>query len=207
MAKSRRQTAQAGASKKTAPKKRPAVAPASKGPASPRSRASTRTPSLGVQYAKAIALYEKGLTALQRHQYDSAAKAFVQLIDDYPEERELHERVRLYLAVCARATKPAAKPPKGLEDRILAATVALNRREVDTALALLGSAGSAESSQDHVQYLLALAHAQIGDAEAAARHLGKAIAINPRNRVTAMHEADFDQIRQSRRFRDAMETE
>jgi tetratricopeptide (TPR) repeat protein len=206
MAKSRRQTAQAAASKSAAPKKRPKATSAAKRPGATRKRAARPTPSLGAGYAKAIALYQRGLKALQRRQYETAATAFGQLLEQHPDERELHERARLYLAVCKRETGPRAKPPRGVEDRILAATLALNRRDVDEALALLRTAGVAESNQDHVQYLLALAHAQRADPEAAGRHLSKAIALNPKNRVTAKHEADFDAIRESRPFRDALET-
>lgn len=206
MAKSRRQTAQAAASKRAAPKKRPRAKFPAKGPGVTRKRPAKPTPGLGAAYAKAIALYERGLNAVQRRHYETAATAFGQLLEQYPEERELHERARLYLAVCERETGPSAKPPRGVEDRILAATVALNRRDVDEALALLRTAGGAESNQDHVQYLLALAHALRADPEAAGRHLSKAIALNPKNRVTAKHEADFDAIRKSQPFRDAVGT-
>ncbi len=204
-----RPAARAAATKTAARTKRPKVVTASK-----RTRAGTRkhpsrSPTVvnaGVVYAKAVALYEKGLKALQRHRYDAASTAFQQLFELYPDERELHERARLYIAVCERATGPQARPPKGADERILAATMALNRHDVDDALALLRTAAAADSNNDHVHYMLALAHAQRADADTAGRHLSKAIALNPRNRLNAKHEADFDPIRGSQPFLDAIET-
>jgi tetratricopeptide (TPR) repeat protein len=205
MAKLRRPTAKAAASKTPAKKPRSrAAAPVTDAGAARASR--SKAAAISAAYAKAIALYEKGLKAMQRRNFDAAATAFRQLIDQYPDERELHERARLYLAVCERETAPSAKPPRGAGDRILAATVALNRRDVDEALTLLRSAAASDSRHDYVQYMLALAHAQRADAEAAGRHLSKAISLNPQNRINAKHETDFDSIREDQFFLDALET-
>src|SRR5688572_14175708 len=48
-------------------------------------------------YYEAIAIYETGVRALQRHDYEKAADQFRQIIERYPDERELHERSVLYL--------------------------------------------------------------------------------------------------------------
>ena len=146
-------------------------------------------------YAKAVALYEKGVKSLQRKNYDAATTTFQQLLAEYPEERELHERARLYLNVCERQAKPQEKAPRTVDARKLAATVALNRREVDEALALLKGAASSHPDDDHLQYMLALAHALRSDAAASATHLERAIELNPYNRVQARQEPDFDAVR------------
>jgi tetratricopeptide (TPR) repeat protein len=205
MAKLRRQTAKAAASKTPAKRRRPKAA-ASAADARATRASKSKAAALSAAYAKAIGLYEKALKAMQRRKFDAGATAFRQLIDQYPDERELHERARVYLAVCERELSPSPKPPRGAEDRILAATVALNRRDVDEALTLLRSAAASDSRHDYVQYMLALAHAQRADAEAAGRHLSKAISLNPQNRINAQHEADFDAIREDQFFLDALET-
>ena len=155
-------------------------------------------------YAKAVALYEKGVKALQRKHCAAAATAFRQVLEEFPEERELRERARLYLNVCERELKPVAKTPKSVDERILAATLALNRRDVDHALTLLQSSSSSHRKHDHIQYMLALAHALRHDVETAVEHLAKAIALNPTNRLQAKHEPDFDSIRETQPFLDAI---
>ncbi len=173
-----------------------------------RPRSATRTPVVKIReaYAKAVALYEKGLKALQRKHYDGAATAFRQVLKQFPEERELHERARLYLNVCERETGPRAKKPKSVDERILAATLALNRRDVDEALSLLRGTASSHRKHDHLQYMLALAHALRNDVESAAKHLAQAIALNPSNRLQAKQEPDFDSIRGTKPFLDVVKT-
>ncbi len=191
-----------------AKQQRPAARGAASRTASRVTRAATPAAVLEIRqsYAKAVALYEKGLTALQRHRFATAATSFRKLLDQYPDEGELHDRARLYLNVCARKARPMAAPPKTRDERILAATLALNRRDVEEVLSLLGDGAATPSTDCHVQYLLALAHAQRNDADTAARHLRRAIELNPETRVQAGQEPDFDRIREHRSFRDAIKS-
>src|SRR5438128_928981 len=53
-------------------------------------------------YVEAVAIYEKGIEALQRHDYNHALELLQSVLRQYPEEKELHERVRLYLNICER---------------------------------------------------------------------------------------------------------
>src|SRR5207245_2018335 len=53
-------------------------------------------------YVDAVALYEQGLELLQRHDYGAAADRLESVLRLYPDEKELHERVRLYLNVCRK---------------------------------------------------------------------------------------------------------
>ena len=196
------------ATPKTAAKRKATLKTAAKRkkPTPARTRRAERAPVVKIReaYAKAVALYEKGLKALQRKNYDGAATAFRTVLEQFPEERELHDRARLYLNVCERETGPKAKAPKSVDERILAATLALNRRDVDEALSLLRRTASSHPKHDHIQYMLALAHALRDDVEAAAEHLERAIALNPGNRLQAKQEPDFDSIRWARPFLDAI---
>ena len=204
------------AKRRTTPKaaKRRTTLKAAKRPTTAKTAARRKTSAAGTRrapvvrirqaYAKAVALYEKGVKALQRKHYTGAATAFRQVLEQFPEERELHERARLYLNVCERETKPLAKTPRSVDERLLAATVALNRRDVDQALSLLQRAASSHRKHDHIQYMLALAHALRDDVETAVEHLARAIALNPTNRLQAKQEPDFDSIRGTQPFLDAI---
>src|SRR5919198_1453422 len=112
----------------------PPAPPALKGdppPQQPQNRASAiATPSPSPQrrstYFEAVALYERGLEALQRHDYQAAANLFESVLRQYPEEKELHERVRLYLNICQRQATPREASPQTLDERLYAATLAIN---------------------------------------------------------------------------------
>src|SRR3954468_21463732 len=61
-----------------------------------------RTAERRSTYIEAVALYEQGLEKLQSHDYHGAAALFESVLVQYSEEKDLHERVKLYLNVCQR---------------------------------------------------------------------------------------------------------
>jgi predicted Zn-dependent protease len=148
---------------------------------------------------EAVALYEKALKTLQRRNLLTASDLFQKLIDDFPEERELHERSRRYLAVCRRGSNPAPNP-KTFEERVYAATLALNAGSSDEALQYLKAALVEQPDNDHVQYMLAVTRAVGGERSAAVTHLGRAIELNPDNRFLARNEPSFAALRDEDTF-------
>jgi tetratricopeptide (TPR) repeat protein len=208
MAKQRRPTTRATASKSGAGPKRPVAGAALSASKIRRSRKIT-TPVVKVReaYVKAIGLYENGLKAMRRRHFDRAATSFGKLLEQFPEERDLLERARLYLRVCERESGPSKKAPRTVNERILAATLALNRHDAEGALALLRSAAVAHPDNDYIQYMLALGHALRNDADSAAQHLIEAIKLNPENRLQANQEPDFDAIRKAQPFLDAIKVQ
>src|SRR5262245_64251292 len=68
------------------------VQPAESAPAAP-------GPQRRSTYFEAVALYERGVESLQRHDYREASAILESVLRQYPEEKELHERVRLYLKI------------------------------------------------------------------------------------------------------------
>ena len=72
-------------------------------------------------HLEAVALYEEGVAALQAHEFSRASALLRSVLSRYPEERELHERVRLYLNICERHMAPQAASPSTPEERVFAA--------------------------------------------------------------------------------------
>ncbi len=156
-------------------------------------------------YVEAVAVYEKGLEALQRHDYTQALELFERILSAYPEERELHERVRLYLNVCRRHAKPVEAGPKTLDERLYASTLALNGGRYDEAISHLRLVRDEDPDNDHALYMLAVAHAQRGEHAEAVAHLERAIALNPENRALARRDTDLDPLRDDEAFLNALE--
>src|SRR5207247_2827606 len=67
---------------------------------------------------EAVAVYERGLEALQRHAYQQAASLLESVLRQYPEEKELHERVRLYLNICQRQGAQRETAPQSIDERL-----------------------------------------------------------------------------------------
>lgn len=178
-------------------------------PASSAGPASTRTPVPGGTkrsgYVEAVALYEKGLEALQRHDYAQALRLFENLLSAYPDERELHERVRLYLNICRRHAAPQQAAPQTLQERLYASTLALNGGRYDEAISHLRLVRDEDPDNDHALYMLAVAHAQRGEHAEAIAHLERAIALNPENRAIARRDQDLDPLRDDETFQSAVD--
>ena len=154
---------------------------------------------------QALAVYERAVKALQQRRYTQADAHFRKVIDNFPAAPELHERSRRYLAVCERASQPAPAP-ETVEDRLYAATLALNSGSQDEALQHLDACVQERPDSDHVQYMLAVARAEAGDLAAAAGHLLRAIELNADNRFLARNEPGFHRLRDEDAVRKALET-
>ena len=152
-----------------------------------------------------MALYERGLEALQRHEYTEAEKLFSSVLQLYPEEKELHERVHLYLNICQRQATPQAISPQTIDERLYAATLAINGGNYDQALQHLRLVRDEDPDNDHALYMLAVAHAQRGEHAEAVAHLERAIALNTENRALAKSDPDLEPLRDDEAFRAALE--
>jgi tetratricopeptide (TPR) repeat protein len=124
----------------------------------------------------------------------------------YPDEKELHERVRLYLNICQRQATPRESDPQTLEERLYAATLAINGGRYDRAIANLRLVRDEDPDNDHALYMLAVAHAQRGEPAEAIAHLERAIALNSENRAIAKADPDLEPLRADEGFRAALDT-
>ena len=163
------------------------------------------SPKRREKYFEAVALYEKGLEALQRHAYQQAASLLESVLRQYPEERELHERVRLYLNICQRQATQREAAPQTIDERLYAATLSINGGQYDQAIAHLRLVRDEDPDNDHAIYMLAVAHAQRDEHAEAVAHLERAIALNPENRALARNDPDLEPLRDDEAFRSALE--
>jgi len=183
------------AAKRNSPVQRVVARPPEPAPVPP---PAPRKPS----YYEALAMYESGVRALQRHDYHGAATQFRTIMERYPEERELQERSHLYLRVCERETARRPATPQTPQERVYAATVALNAGDTASALDHLRRALSDSPDSDHAHYIMSVALASKGDSTEALDHLRRAITLNPENRALARQDPDLEPLRAAGEFRD-----
>ena len=146
-------------------------------------------------YVEAVAVYEQGVAALQRHEYARASSVLRSVLSRYPAEKELHERVRLYLNICDRHMAPRASSPATPEERVFAATLAVNAGLFNEALEHLRTASKEAPDCDHAFYMLASVLALRDEVDAAVPFLLRAIELNPDNRAMARHDPDLERLR------------
>ena len=146
-------------------------------------------------HAEALALYEQAVRMLQQHNFSKAAELFGHLTTVHPEERDLLERSRLYLAICFRQLSPLTSEPVDNRERLYAATLALNAGQLDEAASYLDRICQEEPANDQALYLLAVVHTERRNLELAIRYLAQAIEANPENRSLARIDPDLDALR------------
>jgi tetratricopeptide (TPR) repeat protein len=146
----------------------------------------------------ALEAFEKAVKALGKKDYERAQDLFGDILETYPEERDLLERVRAYRTVCARAladSKRGPFKPKTFEDMLQYGVFLHNRGEFEEALKYLRQAVELHPKNEHAQYCLAATAARAGDTPSALKALRSAIAAGPSNRAQARSDPDFDPIR------------
>ena len=153
----------------------------------------------------AVAAFERGFRALQQRQFDRAAQALTSVVTGFPDEKELQERARVYLSICARQAGGPRSKPRSVEERVNAATVAINRGAFDDALRLLRGLEAENAESDHVQYLLCVAFTSTGDVDKALAHLRRAVELNPENKFLSTADTDLEPLRQHAGFVAALE--
>ena len=166
---------------------------------------SSKKPVVDRRQSAALEAFEKGLRALGKKDYERAGEIFQELIDSYPEERDLLERTRAYRAVCERAqaeSKRSPFKPKTFDEMVNYGVYLHNRGEFEEALKFLRQAEEVHPRNEHVQYCLAATAARAGDTPAALKALRTAIQASPSNRALAKSDSDFDPIRNDDEFID-----
>jgi tetratricopeptide (TPR) repeat protein len=153
-------------------------------------------PSPRAGHAEAVALYEEGMAALQTHEFSRASTLLRSVLSRYPDERELHDRVRLYLNVCERHMTPRAASPSTPEERVFAATLAVNAGNYKEAIEHLRSATAEAPDHDHALYMLASVLTLRDQVDEAVQLLLRAIDLNPDNRSLARHDPDLAALRE-----------
>ena len=147
--------------------------------------------------------FDRGVGALQKKKFDEAERNFLDLILKYPDEKELVDRSRVYLAICERkkqAAQPAMTEP---EDFYYAAVVEKNRGNVSEAIEHLKRAAK-KNGGGRVDFMLACCYAQTGDSAVSLAHLKKAIEEDQQHRILARHDRDFDPLRESPEFQELL---
>lgn len=143
-----------------------------------------------------LGIFEKGLKALHQNKWKEASQFFERILEE-TEESDLAQRSRRYLGVCRQNL---AKTRARDEDPFLLAVYESNRGNYDAALALC-SRGGRQSKDERFAYLAASVYSLQGDLEKAAKFLALAIELNPKNRIHAYHDSDFDALRDSSEHR------
>ena len=181
---------------KTEPKVDAPASPAAPAPA-PRTTVGGTDPSLEA--------LSQGLAALQAQDWKKAVEHFERAVEQ-SDQPEVKDRARQFLTVSRQRAQGSAKPAgaKGAAaeepDPYLQAVYEKNRGNLAEALEISRKGGQ-DQKDERFAYLAASIHAVESRWDDAAQALARAVELNPKNRIHAFHDPDFDELRKNRDLR------
>jgi tetratricopeptide (TPR) repeat protein len=142
--------------------------------------------------------YQSAVQLVQQGKYERALTALEKLLPAAPPE--LVERCRMYIATCKRQ---AGRPNLDFatpEERYDYAVSQLNQGFYEEAREQLDAVVAETKSADFAYYGLAVLDSITGRVQACLDNLSHAIELNPRNRLQARSDGDFQNMADDPRF-------
>ncbi len=136
-----------------------------------------------------VGRFNQAIEQLQAGKWKKAQGALQGIVAD-SEIPEVAEKARQMLRVCDSRLADASEIP---EDPFLGAVFEKNRGNYSSALELCKKGGRTDTD-DRFAYLAASIHALAEQADEAVAALHTAVQLNPKNRVHAFHDPDFEGI-------------
>lgn len=164
----------------------------------PKTIAGKMRPAVDATHQKALDNYQNALKLMQEGKFEKARDLFLVLVEEAAPE--LQERSRVYLAVCARNAKKDARSFATPEEHYDYAISLLNTGFYEEAREQFEAILGGHPAADYALYGLAVLESMTGQAEGCLEHLGRAIQINPRNRIQARTDSDFQDMADDPRF-------
>src|SRR5579863_652122 len=168
--------------------------------AASRKKNSTAPAKSGAQpgIGPAFQQYQSAVQLLQQAKYDKALAAFEKLLLTAPPE--LRERCRMYINTCQRQLERPALDFKTPEERYDYAVSQLNVGLYEEAREQFNSVVSDHPGADYAYYGLAVLECMTNHPQECLASLSRAIDLNPRNRLQARTDNDFQSMLDDPRF-------
>jgi tetratricopeptide (TPR) repeat protein len=142
--------------------------------------------------------FQAAMVLLQQGKFDKALAAFEKLLSAAPPE--LLERCKMYISICQRQMDKQGRTFLTPEEHYDYAVSLLNTGYYEEAREGFGSILANHPEADYAFYGLALLDAMTGRTQDCLGNLARAIELNPRNRLQARVDNDFQSMADDPRF-------
>jgi tetratricopeptide (TPR) repeat protein len=142
--------------------------------------------------------YQAAVQLLQQGKYEKALVALEKLLPDAPVE--LKERCRMYIATCRNQLEKVDLAFETPEEHYDYAVSQLNTGYYEEAREQFNAILTRHPNADYAYYGLAVLEAATGRVQECLSSLAQAIELNPRNRIQARVDNDFQSMTDDPRF-------
>jgi tetratricopeptide (TPR) repeat protein len=144
--------------------------------------------------------YQSAVQLMQQGKFDKALAAFERMLGGGATPPQLAERCRVYVVACQRELAKRKLEFASPEEQYDYAVSLLNTDYYEEAREQFSTILGNHPSADYALYGLAVLDAITGQAEECLEHLARAIEGNPRNRLQARTDTDFQSMLDDPRF-------
>jgi len=146
----------------------------------------------------AVQQYQAAVQLIQQGRFEKALAALEKLLPDAPPE--LRERCKMYITTCKRQLQSPALSFLTPEEHFDYAISQLNTGYYEEAREQLEAILEKKADADYAHYGLAVLDAMTGRSQNCLENLARAIELNPRNRLQARVDNDFQNVVDDPRF-------
>jgi tetratricopeptide (TPR) repeat protein len=153
------------------------------------------------EYQKVLTTFGQAVKEFHKGEFEKAAESFQGFIEKFPAEREIVDRAKAYLSIAQKRPKKESVSLKTFADHTHAGVAKINQRDLPGAVKVLEKALEFKENEGLVYYLLADAHALMGETDASLDLLKKAIQKDKSFAVLAQNEPDLEPIWEDKKFK------
>jgi tetratricopeptide (TPR) repeat protein len=144
---------------------------------------------------KALKEMERGLSLMHKQSFTEALPHFEAIVKDFPQEKELVDRVQSYARICRNQIHKSKPPSPRPEDYYYLGVIKANEANYGEAVEFLDRALQVNPKDEKAHYVMASTRSMRGEREPAIKHLTEAITLNITNRYYAQNDPDFEPLR------------
>ena len=174
------------------------TAPPHSGKRSPRVIEGIKAPAIDEARREILANYEAAIRLMQEGKFDRAHIAFNKMLEASP--GDLADRIRMYISACLQQAAKSKRSFASPEEQYDYAISLLNSGHYDDAREHLQAIVAKHNKADYAFYGLAILSSLTSESHTCLEHLTEAIRQNPRNRIQARADSDFQNMADDPRF-------
>ena len=164
----------------------------------PRTLAGSVVPPRDEARAQAIAGYEAALSLLHQGKFPKAKESFIKMLDTAPPD--IAERIRMNVNLCLQQVSKGSTTFQSHEEQYDCAISLMNNGHYEPAREHFREIQAKHPEATYVYYGLAVLASMTGESSQCLSHLAEAIRHDPRHRIQARADSDFQNMADDPRF-------
>lgn len=151
-------------------------------------------------YDKALTAYNQAMKLFHKGNFQKAVESLQAFLEKHSSEKELVDRVKIYLNICEKRLKNENIILKSFEDYYQFGVYKLNKHEFSEALKAFEKALEMHPKEGKVMYSIANVYHKMGQNDECLEFLMRAVKTDKFFSILARNELDFEDLHDDKKF-------